>query len=78
MKMRIFLFFLFLFSIGLSTNAQTEDNCHEVTYLDSKSEIIVAGNLKDGCTMDLDWAQKSSVACFSGTRFNEFRGNHIL
>lgn len=76
MKALLFTFSIFL--LGFYSNAQTNDDCHEVTFLESKSQIIVKGNLKDGCTMPLKWAEKSSVACFPGTRFNEFKGNHIL
>lgn len=68
--------FLMLFAINL--NAQKNADCHQVNYLDTDSEIIVNGNLEKGCEMSLDWAQKSSVACFPGTRFIEFQGNHIL
>ena len=39
----------------------------------------VTGNLKDGGKLSsLRWAERSSVACFPGTRFEMFNGNHVL
>lgn len=39
-----------------------------------KKELQASGNIKFGKTIDLKWAQNSSVACFPGTRFVEFQG----
>jgi len=51
-----------------------------VTSVDAKSGVTaqVKGNLSAGKTMDLAWAANSSVACFPATRFDPFRGNHVL
>lgn len=39
----------------------------------------VMGNLKDGVRiLNLRWAESSSVACFPGTRFEMFTGNHVF
>jgi len=38
----------------------------------------VAGKLDEGVEIDLDWAQRSSVACFPGTHFDAFSGKHVL
>lgn len=38
----------------------------------------VEGNLKDGQKIALRWAEQSNVACFPGTRFEMFDGNHVL
>jgi hypothetical protein len=39
----------------------------------------VTGNLnKGGKLASLRWAESSSVACFPGTRFEMFNGNHVL
>jgi hypothetical protein len=39
----------------------------------------VKGNLKDGVKLQsLRWAESSSVACFPGTRFEMFNGNHVF
>jgi len=39
----------------------------------------VTGNLKDGAKLSsLRWAERSSVACFPGTRFEMFTGNHVF
>ncbi len=39
----------------------------------------VSGNLSDGSKLSsLRWAESSSVACFPGTRFEMFNGNHVF
>ncbi len=38
----------------------------------------VEGNLKDGQKIALRWAEQSNVACFPGTRFEMFDGNHVF
>ncbi len=39
----------------------------------------VTGNLKNGARLSsLRWAERSSVACFPGTRFEMFNGNHVF
>ena len=39
----------------------------------------ISGNLKDGTKLSsLRWAERSSVACFPGTRFENFTGNHVF
>jgi hypothetical protein len=39
----------------------------------------VSGNLKNGTKLStLRWAERSSVACFPGTRFEQFTGNHVF
>jgi hypothetical protein len=39
----------------------------------------VTGNLKDGVKiLNLRWAEQSNVACFPGTRFEMFNGNHLF
>lgn len=38
----------------------------------------IAGNIGDGQKIPLRWAERSSVACFPGTRFEMFDGNHVL
>ena len=72
------IFILWASLLPFLTQGQNEQDCFEVNFLDSNSKVQVNGNLKNGCTMPLRWAENSSVACFPGTRFNEFLGNHIL
>ncbi|MCP4441029.1 MAG: hypothetical protein GY810_19065 [Aureispira sp.] len=44
-----------------------------------KGEIkTLKGNLEVGKQIPLDWAQNSNVACFPGTRFESYRGNHVF
>ena len=39
----------------------------------------VSGDIKDGMKLSsLRWAERSSVACFPGTRFEQFNGNHVF
>ncbi|HMS39444.1 MAG TPA: hypothetical protein PKE69_04405 [Pyrinomonadaceae bacterium] len=39
----------------------------------------VTGNIKDGQILSsLRWAEQSNVACFPGTRFEMFNGNHVF
>ena len=71
------LFLLLCFSVS-SLQAQTESKELPVQDLETKSKILISGNLQDGMTMPLRWAENSSVACFPGTRFNEYKGNHLL
>lgn len=40
--------------------------------------VSVKSDLSGGKIIDLDWAQASGVACFPGTRFVEFEGNHVF
>ncbi len=77
MKNSILIFFILSTTIILNAQKSAKDNL-PVIELESKSEILETGNLKDGSTIPLKWAESSQVACFPGTRFNEFQGNHIL
>lgn len=38
----------------------------------------VSGNISAGQKIPLRWAESSQVACFPGTRFEMFDGNHVL
>jgi hypothetical protein len=41
--------------------------------------VTVEGKLESGTPIaDLSWAANSSEACFPGTQFEKFRGNHVL
>jgi hypothetical protein len=41
-------------------------------------EVSLKGNLRDGKVIPLEWAQLSTMACFPGTRFQEFQGAHVF
>ncbi|NET35130.1 MAG: hypothetical protein F6K19_24405 [Cyanothece sp. SIO1E1] len=60
--------------------AQEEQSMREVYTLETPQNQIslFEGALDQGQTMPLRWAENSSVACFPGTRFVEFQGNHVL
>ena len=39
----------------------------------------ISGDIKDGTKLSsLRWAERSSVACIPGTRFEQFNGNHVF
>ncbi len=47
--------------------------------LDSGSKTVeVSGNISSGQKIPLHWAENSAVACFPGTRFEQFDGNHVF
>jgi hypothetical protein len=46
--------------------------------LDSGSKAEVSGNISEGKKIPLQWAESSAVACFPGTRFEQFDGNHVF
>jgi len=56
------------------------DNPYGITYVEIADFAVgesstLDGNIDDGLVLpDLDWADLSNVACFPGTRFNEFGG----
>lgn len=76
--MKRFTFVFSLLFLTISVNFAQDSNTPEVIDLDFQPTIIQEGNLNTGFLMPLDWAQSSQVACFPGTRFTEFRGNHLL
>jgi hypothetical protein len=74
---------LFVLAMALSgaVFAQTA-TVPKVTMLTMPADPVaggeVTGNLKDGQIIPLRWAESSQVACFPGTRFEMFNGNHVL
>ncbi|MEL6924089.1 MAG: hypothetical protein AAFO94_08580, partial [Bacteroidota bacterium] len=76
---RLLFLLLVLCACSVQPQAQSADTEElPVKDLEAKAKIMVSGNLQEGQTMPLQWAANSSVACFPGTRFNEYMGNHIL
>ncbi len=74
---------LTIFSLGAfaSINAQTPEAGPKVTPLKLPANANsgqIDGDIKDGKTIALGWAERSSVACFPGTRFEMFNGNHVF
>lgn len=61
---------------------KTNENTIKVTALKMPTNATVSevtGNIKDGQILSsLRWAEQSNVACFPGTRFEMFTGNHIF
>lgn len=47
-----------------------------VTRIEAGEEV--EGDLATGELVDLDWADQSNVACFPGTEFLNFEGNHVF
>ncbi len=52
----------------------------KVTVVEAKAGATVeaSGDLAKGATMSLNWAARSSVACFPATENLNFEGNHVL
>jgi len=80
MKARIYLSMIFAF-LSMSAFAQKE-NPLKVTPLSlpaNSTTVEVKGDIKEGQILSsLRWAEQSSVACFPGTRFEMFNGNHVF
>ncbi len=75
MQKTLFVLIFILTSIQF-TMAQEE---YPVTDIElTGNTTVITGNLEAGKTMPLRWAESSQVACFPGTRFVEFQGNHVL
>jgi hypothetical protein len=72
---------IFAFGAFTTANSQTPETGPKVTplTLPANSNVgQIAGDIKHGKTISLSWAERSSVACFPGTRFEMFNGNHVL
>jgi len=59
-------------------NAQTGPKVTPLNMPAGSNSGQIEGDLKSGVPMQLGWAERSSVACFPGTRFEMFNGNHVL
>lgn len=46
--------------------------------LKPNATVEVAGKIDDGKAIDLEFAQKSSNACFVAPAFDHYRGNHVF
>lgn len=46
--------------------------------IETKDGATATGNLSDGQTLSLDWADQASVACWPGTEDTNFQGKHVL
>ncbi|MEZ5042158.1 MAG: hypothetical protein R2828_19835 [Saprospiraceae bacterium] len=71
---------LFLLLSTVTLQAQEEATERPVYAIEVAQNMTTSfeGNLEQGATMPLRWAENSSVACFPGTRFIEFQGNHVF
>ncbi|MBX2870658.1 MAG: hypothetical protein KTR30_01120, partial [Saprospiraceae bacterium] len=78
--MRKLILWLPLCLFATLTLAQEEQPMRQVYALETPQNQISVfeGVLDQGQTMPLRWAENSSVACFPGTRFVEYQGNHVL
>ena len=76
----IFRAFLLLLPFAAITLAQGEPQVKVIPLtLPANSNIgEIKGNISAGQTIPLRWAESSSVACFPGTRFEMFDGNHVF
>lgn len=82
MRAKISLFFLILVCAGTVLAQTNTDKTVKVTPLTLPANSTVGeitGNIKDGQALSsLRWAEQSNVACFPGTRFEMFNGNHVF
>jgi len=71
-----------LSGIAFAQKATTSQQTHKVKSIKlppNSTTGEVTGNIKDGQKLSsLRWAEKSNVACFPGTRFEMFTGNHVF
>ncbi|MBK9163391.1 MAG: hypothetical protein IPM21_05660 [Acidobacteria bacterium] len=70
-----------IFGAAITVPAQTPDSRTAVTTVTMPANSNagqIDGNLKTGKVIPLTWAERSSVACFPGTRFEMFNGNHVF
>lgn len=65
---------------AFTLTAQEEQPVQKVYQLETPQNQIslFEGQLNEGQTIPLRWAENSAVACFPGTRFVEYQGNHVL
>lgn len=73
----LFILFASLTAIG-QTRPATKPKVIPITIPSGSAEKQVEGDLTAGMVIPLGWAERSSVACFPGTRFEMFNGNHVL
>lgn len=65
-------------NIFAQTAAAPKQAVQALTLSGGSNTVQVTGDLANGKKMELGWAEKSTVACFPGTRFEMFNGNHVL
>ena len=70
------LFCTLLFCLPLTASSFAQTNVIDLRM--EQSSGTIEGNLSQGFEMPLRWAESSQIACFPATRFNEFRGHHLL
>jgi len=82
MRSKISLFILILICAGTVFSQTNTDKTVKVTPLTLPANSTageITGNIKDGQILSsLRWAEQSNVACFPGTRFEMFNGNHVF
>ena len=72
---------LFMSGLAAAQNGTPNQASPKVTMLNLPANSTageVVGNIKDGQKIPLRWAESSAVACFPGTRFEMFNGNHVF
>ncbi len=71
-----------LFALALTVSAVAQNTtAPKVTVLNMPANSNVGevtGNISSGVKIPLKWAESSQVACFPGTRFEMFNGNHVF
>ena len=66
--------------LAMTNFAQTADKIKvtPITMPAGATAGEISGNINEGKKIALGWAERSSVACFPGTRFEMFNGNHVF
>lgn len=64
--------------INAQTAAKTGPKVTLVTMPANSNVGEIKGNINEGTTIPLRWAEQSNVACFPGTRFEMFDGNMVF
>ncbi|MGD9590283.1 MAG: hypothetical protein AB7Q37_11900 [Pyrinomonadaceae bacterium] len=67
-----------LLSISVLAQTEPEPKVTALNMPENSPAGEITGNISSGQKIPLRWAESSQVACFPGTRFEMFNGNHVL
>lgn len=78
LTIKLFILAIVLSSAVFAQKTQTVKVTPLTMPADAAAGGEIMGNIKDGQVIPLRWAESSQVACFPGTRFEMFSGNHVF
>jgi len=70
-----------VFAVAAAAQADAPSKASRATPIkleDASGSASISGALEDGAPVALDWAAKSSMACFPATQNEHFDGNHVF